>query len=71
MPLPLIHDNTRLGVIYFYLGWANYQLGKLTMDRPRMQTGLKYSQQAAALAGPMKDQAYHNALVIQNDLGHR
>ena len=41
------------------------------MDRPRMQSGLKYSQQSAAIAGPMKDQAYHNVLAIQNELGHK
>jgi tetratricopeptide (TPR) repeat protein len=69
--LPFVHDNTRLGIVYFYLGLANYQLGKQTMDKPRMQTGLKYSQQAAAIAGPMKDQAYHNVLAIQNELGHK
>jgi tetratricopeptide (TPR) repeat protein len=69
--LTFVHDNTRLGIVYFYLGLANYQLGKQTMDKPRMQTGLKYSQQAAAIAGPMKDQAYHNVLAIQNELGHK
>jgi hypothetical protein len=69
--LPQIKDNYKLGIVYFYLGLANYQLGKQTMDKPRMQTGLKYSQQAAAIAGPMKDQAYHNVLAIQNELGHK
>ncbi|HTB14651.1 MAG TPA: hypothetical protein VK752_23930 [Bryobacteraceae bacterium] len=69
--LPLVHDNYKLGIMYFYLGLANYQLGKMTMDRPKMQIGLKYSQQSAALAGPMKDQAYHNVLAIQNELGHK
>lgn len=68
--LPMVHDNYKLGIIYFYLGLANYSLGKQTMDRPRMQTGLKYSQQSAAIAGPMKDQAYHNVLAIQNELQH-
>jgi hypothetical protein len=68
--LPLIKDNYRLGIVYFYLGLANYQLGKQTMDKPRIQTGLKYSQQSAAIAGPMKDQAYHNVLAIQNELQH-
>lgn len=68
---PLIHDNARLGVVYFYLGLANYQLGKMTLDRPQMQVGLKYSQQAAAIPGPMRDQAYHNVLAIQNELGRR
>jgi tetratricopeptide (TPR) repeat protein len=69
--LPLIKDNYRLGIVYFYLGLANYQLGKQTMDKPRIQQGLKYSQQSAAIAGPMKDQAYHNVLAIQNELGHK
>jgi tetratricopeptide (TPR) repeat protein len=69
--LPLIHDNTRLGAIYFYLGLANYQLGKMTMDKPRIQLALKYSQQSAAIAGPYKDPAYHNVLAIQTELGHK
>ena len=69
--LPLTHDNYKLGIVYFYLGLANYSLGKQTMDRPRMQAGLKYSQQSAAIAGPMKDQAYHNVLAIQNELGRK
>jgi hypothetical protein len=69
--LPLVHDNTRLGVVYFYLGLANYQLGKMTMDKPRIQQALKYSQQSAAIPGPMKDQAYHNVAAIQNELQGR
>lgn len=69
--LPLVHDNYKLGIVYFYLGLAEYQLGKVTLDRTKMQAGLKYSQQAAAIAGPMKDQAYHNVLAIQNELGHK
>ncbi len=69
--LPLVHDNYKLGIVYFYLGLADYQLGKMTMDRTKMQTGLKYSQQSAAIAGPMKDQAYHNVLAIQNELAHK
>ena len=69
--LPQVKDNYKLGIVYFYLGLANYQLGKQTMDKPRMQTGLKYSQQSAAIAGPMKDQAYHNVLAIQNELGRK
>jgi len=69
--LPGVKDNYKLGIVYFYLGLANYQLGKMTMDRPRMQAGLKYSQQAAAIAGPMKDQAYHNVLAIQGELAHK
>jgi len=69
--LPLVHDNYKLGIVYFYLGLSEYQLGKVTLDRTKMQAGLKYSQQSAAIAGPMKDQAYHNVLAIQNELGHK
>jgi hypothetical protein len=69
--LPLVHDNYKLGIVYFYLGLAEYNLGKVTLDRTKMQAGLKYSQQSAAIAGPMKDQAYHNVLAIQNELGHK
>jgi hypothetical protein len=69
--LPLIHDDYRLGIVYFYLGLANYQLGKQTLDKPRMQTGLAYSKQSAAIAGPMKEQAYHNQLAIQGELQGR
>jgi len=69
--LPTVKDNYKLGIVYFYLGLANYQLGKVTLDRTKMQAGLKYSQQSAAIAGPMKDQAYHNVLAIQNELGHK
>jgi hypothetical protein len=69
--LPLVKDNTRLGIIYFYLGLANYQLAKVTLDKPRMQVALNYSKQSAAIAGPMKDQAYRNQMAIQGELQGR
>ncbi|HVO98975.1 MAG TPA: hypothetical protein VMT15_12950 [Bryobacteraceae bacterium] len=69
--LPLIHDNTRLGVVNYYLGLSNYQIAKLTMDKPRMQQALKYMQASAAIPGPMRDQASHNALAIQNEMQGR
>src|SRR5258708_7004970 len=50
---PLVKSSPQmLGNTYFYLGLANYQLGKLTQDRTRLQAGLKYSQPAAALPAP-------------------
>jgi hypothetical protein len=69
--LPLVKDNTRLGIVYFYLGLANYQLAKITLDKPRMQVALNYSKQSAAIAGPMKDQAYRNQMAIQGELQGR
>jgi hypothetical protein len=35
--LPTVKDNYKLGIVYFYLGLANYQLGKVTLDRTKMQ----------------------------------
>lgn len=64
-------DKYRLGIAYYYLGVANYQLGHSTLDRTRIQTGLRYSQQSAALPGPMQNQAYHNVNAIQNELQGR
>lgn len=67
--LPLISgDKARLGGAYFYLGLANYQYGKLIRDRSRMQQGLKYSQESAAIAGPMQASAYRNVNAIQAEL---
>ena len=68
--LPYISkDNNRLGPAYFYLGLCNYQLGKLTQDRTRIQAGQKYSAQSAAIAGPMQGQASQNATAMQRELG--
>lgn len=70
--LPLISgDQYKLGVAYFYLGLANYQLGKMTADRTKMQTGLDYTKKSVAIKGPMQDQAYRNQLGIQQDLNAR
>jgi hypothetical protein len=60
-----------LGNTYFYLGLANYQLGKLTQDRTRVQAGLKYSQQSAAIPGPMQGQASTNVAAMSKELGGR
>ncbi len=68
--LPYVGTNPSIsGTVYFYLGLANYQLGKLTGDRPRMQEGQKFSEQSAAMAGPMQAQAQRNASLIKQELG--
>lgn len=67
---PLVKSSPQmLGNTYFYLGLANYQLGKLTQDRTKLQAGLKYSQQAAALPGPNQAQASNNVAAMQKELG--
>jgi hypothetical protein len=57
-----------LGPAYFYLGLSNYQLGKLTGDRSKIMEGQKYSEQSAAIAGPMQTQAARNVAAIKQEL---
>lgn len=61
-------DQRMVGIAYFYLGLANYQIGHLTGDRTKMQEGAKYSDQSAAIAGPMQQQAFKNAQAIKTEL---
>ncbi len=65
---PFVKGTSQAGSAYFYLGLADYQLGKLTQDRTKMQAGLKYSQQAAALPGPMQGQASNNVAIMSKDV---
>jgi len=67
--LPLIGGQPALsGPAYFYLGVANYQLAKITTDRPKLQEALKFTQQSAAISGPMQAQAQQYVTVMQNEL---
>lgn len=61
-------DQRMLGIADFYLGLANYQIGKLTGDRTKIQEGQKYSDQSAAIAGPMQQQAFKNSQVMKQEL---
>jgi hypothetical protein len=70
--LPMISsDPTRLGNAYFMLGVCNFQFGKLTNDRTKMQAGEQYSEKSAAIKGPMQAQAYANVNVMKQALGGR
>lgn len=64
----ITHDQRTLGIADFYLGLANYQIGKLTGDRSKIQEGERYSEQSAAIAGPMQQQAYKNAQIMKAEL---
>ena len=67
--LPMIAGQAGLtGPAYFYLGVANYQLSKITTDRAKLQEALKFSQQSAAIAGPMQAQAQQNVTGMTNEL---
>ncbi len=60
--LPLIKgNNAMLGPALFYLGVANYNLSNMTANKAKMVEAAKFSEQAAAIAGPYQDQAYKNS----------
>jgi hypothetical protein len=68
--LPAIRGNQQSNAIaLFYLGLANYSLGKPLGDRAQMREGLHYFQQSADIAGPMQDQASRNAKLVLTELG--
>jgi tetratricopeptide (TPR) repeat protein len=68
--LPLLKGNEQLrGMALFYLGLANYNLGKVIGDRGQMRQGLQFFQQASAITNPLQDQASRNAKLVLNELG--
>lgn len=67
--LPYVNKDQRtLGIADFYLGLANYQIGKVTGDRTKIVEGQKYSDQSAAIAGPMQQQAFKNSQIMKQEL---
>lgn len=70
--LPMLKGNEQLrGECLFYLGLANYSLGKAIGDRGQMRQGMQFFQQSAAISNPMQDQASRNAKLVLNELGGR
>jgi hypothetical protein len=66
--LPLIQGQPAMqGPALFYLGMANYQLGKMTNNKAKVLEGAKFSEQSMAIPGPYQDQARHNSLVMKDD----
>ena len=66
--LPLIQGQTAmLGPALFYLGMANYQLGKMTLNKAKMLEAVKFSEQSMVIDSPYADQARHNALVMKDE----
>lgn len=66
--LPLIKgNNAMMGPALFYLGVANYNIGKATLNKAKMLEGAKFSQDSAAIQGPYQDRAYRNALSIKTE----
>lgn len=64
-------QDANIATAYFYLGWANYQLGKTPPDRARLQEALQFSRQSAAIAGPTQQAARQNAAAIEAELNKK
>jgi hypothetical protein len=66
--LPLIQGNqAMMGPALFYLGMANYQLGKMTLNKAKVLEAAKFSEQSAAIESAFTDQARHNAIVMKTE----
>lgn len=65
---PVLKGTAMAGTMYFYLGVADFQLGTATGDRAKMNEGLNFSKQAAALPGQMQGQANNNVAAMSKQL---
>ena len=66
--LPHLEDPAMTGPAAFYLGIANYEMGKATKNRARLAEALKYSEQSGAIPGPYQAAAQKNAKSIRAEL---
>jgi hypothetical protein len=63
--LPLIRGNdTMTAPALYFLALANYQLGKMTLNKAQVLEAAKLSEQAAAINGPLAQNAWRNSLVM-------
>jgi len=66
--MPLIKGNdAMLGPALFYLGFANYNLGKMTLNKAKVLEGQKFSEQCASIEGPFQQQAWKNAMIMKTE----
>jgi hypothetical protein len=52
----------------FYLGMANYQIGKMTLSKARILEGARFSEQCAAIVSGYAGQAQHNAIIMKSEV---
>lgn len=68
--LPLITGQAAMEApALFYLGVANYNLGKPTKDRKLIAEAIQFSEACAKLASPYKDPALKNARGMRTEFG--
>lgn len=69
LALPLVKgDSYRTAGALFYLGLVNYNLARATLDKPRMNEALKFSDESAKIAGPFQSMAKQNAYAIRETI---
>jgi hypothetical protein len=62
--LPSLQGEQK-GCALFYLGVANYNLGKATLNKGLIAQGANYSAQSAAIKSQCQDQAYKNSIAMK------
>lgn len=66
--LPMIKgNNAMMAPALFYLGLANYNLGKASASKAKVLEGAKFSEQCAAIPGELSAQAAKNSSVMKAD----
>lgn len=64
--LPLVQGNTSmLAAAYFFLGIANFEIGKRSKDHKEVVDAVKFSEQCAAIASPYQAQARQNVKAMR------
>jgi tetratricopeptide (TPR) repeat protein len=66
--VPLIQGQpTMLAPALLYLGRANYQLAKMTLNKAKMLEAAKFCEQSMAIPGPLQNDARHDSLVMKDE----
>ena len=66
--LPSVSGTLKAEVL-FQLGLANYNYGKMTMNKAKILEAAKFSDDCAALTSPYADQAYKNSTLMKAEAG--
>jgi hypothetical protein len=60
-----------MGPALFYLGLADYHMGKAAKGGIRMSDALKFMQQSAGIKGPFQAKAQSNVAVMKKEVAAR
>jgi hypothetical protein len=66
--LPVVKDKQQMyAATLFYLGLANYQTGRQTVNKSQILEGAKFSEQCAALPGQYQERAFENGKAMRKE----